>query len=214
MTTATTNADKGALQIPSSLKAYTVPGAEYVASSGLKDIDGICVGALVFATASSDSILHRHEDYVLLVKRTADGGRMDGLWETPGGGCDPDDPSIIHCCTRELREESGLNATGIIDMLGSYSFPTRSHMRVLKFNFLIGGIREAPNRPLKLADIPVKLDPSEHTDFVWATERQVKEDEFPITSQEQKDVTLIGFKRRKEGGYARKSDLYSAGIMQ
>ena len=209
-----TAADEGAFQLSSSLKAYTVRAAEYIDSTASKDIDGICVGAVVFATASSDRVLHRHEDYVLLVRRIADGGAMDGLWETPGGGCEPDDPSIIHSCTRELREESGFNATSIIDMLGSYSFPTRSRMRVLRFNFHIGGICEAPNRPLKLADVPVKLDPAEHTSYVWATEKQVKDGEFPMTSPEQTEVILTGFKRRKEGEHARKADPYSAGALQ
>lgn len=189
------------IQVPTNLEKYTNSAADYLAALGHNDIGGLCTGATIFATVKSDHLLQQHEDVVLLVKRAADGGAMDGLWETPGGAAESDDPSVVQACAREVLEETGLHVTDFVAMLGQYTFTTRSKRQVLKLNFQTY-VQEAPNWPLEPKDVPVKLDPSEHTDYVWASEKQVKDDEFPMTSSEQKDIILQGFAGRREVTHA------------
>ena len=46
-------------------------------------------------------------------------------------------------------------------------------------------------------DVEIKLDPEEHQDYKWVTEQEVREDRYPITTAEQKEVMLEGFRLRK-----------------
>ena len=48
-------------------------------------------------------------------------------------------------------------------------------------------------------DVGIRLDPEEHQDYKWVTEQEVREDLYPITTAEQKEVMLEGFGLRKVG---------------
>ena len=151
------------------------------------------VGALAFDRS----------DRVLLVQRAATDS-MPNLWEIPGGGCDEDDPSILHSVVRELKEESGLTATAVGPMVHlrdegeedggdlSYVFLTRSRKIVAKFNFLVAVELESSEGQ------GVRLDPEEHQAFLWADEEEVKagrvgEFEVRFTTKEQREVILRAF---------------------
>ncbi|KAL8391840.1 hypothetical protein RB595_002155 [Gaeumannomyces hyphopodioides] len=132
---------------------------------------------------------------VLLVQRSASDS-MPGLWETPGGGVDTDDATVLHAVARELWEEAGLRAKTIHRVVpcrgdGGDSdaltqvFPTRRGVVVAKFNFVVD-VED---------DGAVVLDPREHQDFVWATEEECVrgargEMQLPITTREQREVIL------------------------
>jgi 8-oxo-dGTP diphosphatase len=49
------------------------------------------------------------EDGRLLVTRRVRGTHLEGLWEFPGGKCDPGE-TLQSCLERELREELGVGA--------------------------------------------------------------------------------------------------------
>lgn len=46
-------------------------------------------------------------------------------------------------------------------------------------------------------DVEIRLDPEEHQDYTWVTEQEIREDRYPITTAEQKEVMLEGFGLRK-----------------
>ncbi|KAK0710255.1 NUDIX hydrolase domain-like protein [Lasiosphaeria miniovina] len=158
---------------------------------------------------------------VLLIQRAAHDS-MPLRWETPGGGCDDDDISILHSCARELFEEAGLHATtlGPVVRVGSVSssegihggestkkqahewgedmggqfFRTRRGKLVCKFYF-VAGVPEA-----RTAEVVV--DPKEHVGYVWVTEEEVRQKkvqgeegglDLEFTTQAQWEVILTAF---------------------
>ena len=89
---------------------------------------------------------------------------MPNKWETPGGGVDDEDESILHAVARELWEEAGLKSKQISAPVGEpYLFTSRSGKRICKFNFVVQVKADAESR------FTVKLDPEEHQRFVWAS---------------------------------------------
>ena len=48
-------------------------------------------------------------------------------------------------------------------------------------------------------EVEIRLDPEEHQDYKWVTEQEIREDLYPITTAEQKEVMLEGFGLRKAG---------------
>jgi 8-oxo-dGTP pyrophosphatase MutT (NUDIX family) len=149
----------------------------------------IATGALVFDASTPERIL--------LIQRAAHDS-MPGLWEIPGGGCDKEDPSVLHSVARELWEEAGLTAASIGPQVGDgHFFVTRSGKLVCKFNFLVDA-EEGAGRKLD-----VKLDPSEHQNYIWAAEEEVKarkvgDVELKFTTRDQEAVVLEAFRARRE----------------
>ena len=123
---------------------------------------------------------------------------MPSQWETPGGACDKEDPSILHGVARELWEEAGLTTASIGPPVGDgYFFLSRSGKLVCKFNFLVDAEKGAGGK------LDVKLNPSEHQNYVWAAEEEVKAQkvgdvELNFTTREQEAVVLEAFRARRE----------------
>lgn len=167
---------------------YTIPSSEYISSnpSLASSVDNLASGALVF-----------HDQLLLLVQRSSTDS-MPNLWETPGGGIDTSDPSILHGLARELREEAGLETNFVGLRVGGHEhrFLTRKGLRILKLNFLVEakGLDEG---------VTVQLDENEHQHFVWASEDDVRKRacggvKLEFTTKEQEDVILEAFRVRKE----------------
>ncbi|OAQ97514.1 hypothetical protein LLEC1_00828 [Akanthomyces lecanii] len=105
------------------------------------------------------------EPLILLLQRAAGDDDDPNLWEPAGGACEDDDPSILHGAARELREETGLEATFFMAQVGEpHLYTLDDGKKVCQFNFLA-----VPER-----DRPVTLDPKEHQRYVWATREQVE----------------------------------------
>ncbi|KAI9897732.1 hypothetical protein N3K66_007588 [Trichothecium roseum] len=182
-------------------------------------LGGLATSALVFlprAAAAAD-----RADRLLLIQRAAHDS-MPNKWEPPGGAADPEDPSVLHACARELFEEAGLVASRVLrvvgdgdDVDGDYGsagmvFMNRSGTRLfVKFCFEVEVEAEAgaaagvdgadgDGRPV------VRLDANEHQDWVWATEEEVKNDvtadgkPIPVTTLGQKRILLNAFRLRRE----------------
>ena len=130
--------------------------------------------------------------HILLIQRSANDS-MPNLWEVPGGGCDDEDPTILHSVARELREEAGLLATVVGPRVGdNHVFLTSSGKVVCKFNFLVSAKKDSEGA------VDVKLDPNEHQNYCWATEEDVKAHncsgiELKFTTTEQEAVILEAF---------------------
>jgi 8-oxo-dGTP pyrophosphatase MutT (NUDIX family) len=174
--------------------SFTVPCQAYFATHPAEHAkyQYIATGALVFDASAAPV-------RILLIQRAA-GDSMPGRWEIPGGGCDDEDPSILHGVARELWEEAGLTAARIGPRVGeSYVFVSRSGKVVRKFNFVVEAERGVGER------LDVKLDPEEHQSYVWAGEEEVRarrvgDVELVFTTAEQEAVVLEAFRVRREMG--------------
>lgn len=171
---------------PPSLGEYAVPLGDYL--SAHPSFAAVATGALVFHTPSSG--IPR-----ILIQRRAAHDSMPGRWESPGGGCDADDESILHGCARELWEESGLVAERVVRRVGGGQVIfTRTGVRVEKLSFEVrvrgGGGEEVP---------VVRLDRNEHEKYLWVTEEECRagrsgEEVFTFTTQGQEDAIWDGFR--------------------
>lgn len=54
------------------------------------------------------AVVRRNDTYLLT--RRLKGTHLEGLWEFPGGKCEPGEP-LEDCLRREIHEELGVNAT-------------------------------------------------------------------------------------------------------
>lgn len=190
----TTSAEKGTHLPPmtfshdTSLSQFNIPFKTWIQTNN-KPWDGIATGALVFDTSNR----------VLLVQRTSHDS-MPNLWEVPGGAVDPEDPSILYGCARELWEEAGLVARRMESLVtegaGREAFQefrnSTGQKLIGKFQFVVE-IGEGQ---------VVRLDPNEHQDFVWATEEEVMlervgDKQTPFTKKRHRDVILEAFSLRR-----------------
>lgn len=107
---------------------------------------------------------------------------MFAIGETPGGGVDTDDPTILHGLARELFEEASLKAISVRQQVGDgYVFFSRRGLRIVKFNFVV----DVENTE------DVGLDPNEHQNFVWASEEECRSGK--VAGGEGKEVLEIKF---------------------
>lgn len=118
----------------------------------------------IFGVVSSAIIIH--DNHVLLVQRAADDDEPN-LWETPGGTADADETGV-QCAVRELREEVGLVASRVGDMIGEYEWieDGTKLWRIFMFLVDVDGITRSTE---------IKLDPREHQAYLWATETEVRQ---------------------------------------
>jgi 8-oxo-dGTP pyrophosphatase MutT (NUDIX family) len=174
-----------------SLASFDVPYEEYIETHPGEKFQGrfIANGAIVFSGSTPER--------TLLIQR-AGNDSMPNLWETPGGGCDKEDPSILYGTARELWEEAGLIAASIGPLINDgYFFLSRAGKLICKFNFIVEAQKDTNGR------LDVKLDPKEHQNYVWATEEEViagkvGDIDLQMTTKEQKAIVLAGFKVKQE----------------
>jgi 8-oxo-dGTP diphosphatase len=101
-------------------------------------------------------------DKVLVLKRSAD-DFMGGIHEIPSGGLDAGEP-ISLAATRELKEETNLDAISVQAYLGSFDYRSKSGRLTRQYNFLID-----------VTDVStLKLNPKEHSEFRWTKEEEVE----------------------------------------
>lgn len=180
-----------------STSSFAVPCGTYLSVNANEQFKYkfIATGALVFDASTPERIL--------LIQRAASDSMPD-RWETPGGGCDNEDLSILHGVARELWEEVGLTAATIGPRVGDGNFfLTRSGKLVRKFNFLVDAEKDMDGK------LDIKLDPKEHQRYLWATEEEVKarkvgDIELTFTTGDQEAVVLEAFKVRREMNADRK----------
>ncbi|KAF2213481.1 hypothetical protein CERZMDRAFT_90461 [Cercospora zeae-maydis SCOH1-5] len=145
-----------------SLSTFAVPPQTYLAMRPDPRYSYIATGSFVFDNPEASA------PRILLLQRS-ETDSMPGRWEIPGGACDGGDASILHAAARELWEETGLKAVRIGPQVGEGEFFTsQSGKNICKFTFIVEVELGDKGRPA------VKLDPEEHQQYVWATQREVE----------------------------------------
>ncbi|ETS75739.1 hypothetical protein PFICI_12683 [Pestalotiopsis fici W106-1] len=148
------------------LEQFSSPMSVYLATYPLAE------GIYLEAFATGCLVINPQTSKLLLVQR-APHDSMPLLWETPGGAVDPEDKSILHGAARELYEEAGLTATGIVQLVGGLeTFFTRRGRKIGKVNFLVEV--EVCDKEHGDDGIEVKLDPNEHVKHVWVSEEEAR----------------------------------------
>lgn len=154
-----------------SLSPFTVPMSTWLSTN-----NNSYAGTRIHGIATSTVVFNASTDKILLLRRSLHDS-MPGLWEPPGGSVDPTDETILHAAARELWEEGGLKAKhfkrvielpdrwGNMQMADLFSNRTGS-VCFCRFMFEI----EVDEREFE----NVKVDPEEHSEYVWADEQRVK----------------------------------------
>ncbi|KAK3369627.1 NUDIX domain protein [Lasiosphaeria ovina] len=196
------------LVVPPHFYRFNTPAQEYIARNN-KPWDGIAVGALVFSP----------ELKVLVIQRAKTDSLPD-KWEIPSGVVSNDpakDATIISAVARELWEETGLLARGLARLVTAplvgypeseaqhqteadgFVFNNSTRTKVFcRYVFEVVYVEDmAPGTP-------IKLNPCEHQDFLWATEEEIRDRivgkekrEIEFTSEHLQRLILEGFKLKR-----------------
>lgn len=138
---------------------------------------------------------------LLLLQRTCTDITSPDLWEVPWGNSEFADPTILHSVQRVMLETTGLHLTRLLKLIGSGEESVSSQRVTLHLSFeteidemvdLSIGIFSLPSH-----EISVEIDTKEHQDSIWATEKEIKDDEFELAVPQQKDIILQAFRRRR-----------------
>lgn len=128
----------------------------------------------------------------------------------PSGGIDDTDRTIKDAVERELKEETGLTASWVVQEVGhGLGFASRNGKQTLKITFVVecdeiariemGKTELSTEYERSSVDaVPVKLNPAEHDQYVWATRQTIdngKHNEQPIafTSDDSRASLLKAF---------------------
>ncbi|KAK4198751.1 NUDIX hydrolase domain-like protein [Triangularia verruculosa] len=128
---------------------------------------GIVVSAVIIHTPPEGA-----PPRTLIIQRALKDG-FPLKWETPGGGVEDFDSSIISAAVREVKEETGLAVDAEQAILGTVGGFTeweepKTGLRWRKVTFLVRMTGE---------ELPVvQLEAREHRDYKWVTEEEVEEE--------------------------------------
>ena len=118
-------------------------------------------GSIRLGRVTSCAIFRRGR---LLVVRRARGDRfMPGMWELPGGAVEVGE-TFQRGALRELQEETGLLGLSL-RLFRDHEFwsPVRHWQRIRERDYIVR-VRSRT---------PVRIDPTEHTDFAWILESDI-----------------------------------------
>jgi mutator protein MutT len=111
----------------------------------------------------------------VLVTRRLEGTHLAGLWEFPGGKCEPGE-SIEACLVRELREELGVDVTpGEILLVTTHAYPEKT----VELHFIA-------------CDMPGEPSAQQGQEMRWVERAALDTLEFPAA-----DAELISQLRRR-----------------
>ncbi|CAI6337098.1 unnamed protein product [Periconia digitata] len=163
-----------------SVHKYQVSEKEYLGQNSQHHV--VCVGITIF----------NEENKLLLVQRAKSEKAFPCFWEIPGGKVDEPDTTILHGAVRELKEETGLEATRIVRKVGTFEFGDGA-VRWVKHIF------EMEVKSLAT----LALDPVEHDAYLWASEEEVKAEQvgevkLKYISPDNKFIKLEAFRHRRE----------------
>lgn len=155
------------LQLPCSynirphLKVFEITASSYL--SQRVEFIGVVGAAIII-----------HNNRVLLLQRAPDDDGPN-LWEVPGGEASKNE-TLVQCAVRELKEETGLEACVVLDMVGEFEWlekrpeiDSHGETRNWKIFMFMMAIKDSNEK------LEVILDQQEHQRYLWATETDIRE---------------------------------------
>jgi len=178
-----------AFTVDDTLKTWSIPAKDWLIKNQKdKEWDGLATASVVF-----------NPDGKVLIVQRARHDSMPNKWELPGGGVDDSDATVLHAAARELWEEAGLSATRFTHVVTGGPncgpgdvFPNSTKTKMwCRFAFHV----EVDSCH------PVRLDPHEHQDFLWASEEEIRNQriggrEISITRESVRALILEAFRLR------------------
>ena len=131
-------------------------------------------------------LVHDRAGRVLLLERT----RPTGWWQSVTGSLEWGE-TPFDAARRELREETGLEADGLIDCHRTRSYPVHPDWRAL----YAPDVRENLEHWFRLEvpePVPVHLNPAEHRAFLWLPAAEAARRVASWTNREAIEVCLEG----------------------
>ncbi|MCJ1478228.1 hypothetical protein MMC13_006905 [Lambiella insularis] len=101
------------IHIPPSLRKHAIAPSDFL--NAHPQYATLAVGAFIFAPSHLSSPAGPR---LLLVQRAAAEPSFPSLWEVPGGGVEPSDPTVFHSVAREAFEETGLRLQRVVRQIG------------------------------------------------------------------------------------------------
>lgn len=166
--------------LPPSLAPFTASLKDFQKSYDSKS--RLVIGAFIFsygrpvawpseANADAKSETPKPEPRLLLLHRASADAYGD-LWDFPGGSVEESDETIVDAVKREVKEETGLQVTEIVECVGMHTWidarPGRD-IKWAKFSFTVK-VAEAKDEK----DPEIMLAEAEHQSFMWATEEDIR----------------------------------------
>ncbi|KAI5799080.1 NUDIX hydrolase domain-like protein [Geopyxis carbonaria] len=165
---------------PPSLDALAVPHTTILADN--PHLSNLCVGALIFhpspsslttstlsSSPSTTTTAPTAAPRLLLLRRAATEPAFPNLWEVPGGGCEPDDATLLHTVVREVQEEAGLTVTAVTGVVAGWDeFRGRVGRAWRKYTFFVQVAQGDGEGGEYGGELRVVTDPVEHGAWMWA----------------------------------------------
>lgn len=125
------------------------------------------------------AILYKNK--LLLVKSA--GGDQKGKWGPPAGHLEPGE-TPEETAIRETKEETGLDVElkGIIQIVG-FNYKDKDYLAI----FYLAKAKKPNN---------IKPQESEVSEYVWASQSEIKNDKFEFRKKFLKEPILMAFKRK------------------
>jgi 8-oxo-dGTP pyrophosphatase MutT (NUDIX family) len=102
---------------------------------------------------------------LLVVKRAPTEEAFPNNWELPGGHVEDTDLDVYHTIERETAEETGQIVEKVLGEFEELFWDSRSGKKNIQMNYAVT-VKE---------NIPIKLNPDEHSEWMWATAEQCME---------------------------------------
>lgn len=139
---------------------------------------------------------------LLLLQRALTDALCPDLWEVPWGAAAFSDETILHSVRRVIRETTGLHLKDFLEQVGHEEESETGEGLFVRLNFMVE-IKEMTEFDAfaacpTLGDLDVELDSKEFQDFVWATEKEILADVYPLVTPQQRDAVLQAFEQRGE----------------
>ena len=198
------------LKAPQALSHYHTCLRTFLTSN--KHYTDVTVASFVFYPPKSDLITDRglgsntpgnvpfEPARLLLLQRSSTDASFPNLWEVPWGTCTLTDATILHSAKRTTFERTGLHTERILKEIGKGMEHKSGERLYLYVSFEIE-IAEMVTSDFGTygasGDIPIKMDPREHQDSAWVTEKDILDDMCPLVAHQSKDVISEAFRLRR-----------------